>query len=255
MHAENPAPSFVFKIITGLLAATLMIALAFGLAHESSTPTVLGRYSLAYALLLLGIAVAICLLGWLLLRPRPAAVQWAGNIYAMLISSAIALGLTEVGLRVFNPWGIEMFSLMPYHMQGMVDHPQFGYAHPKSVAYQLGSNRVSLNSNGHRDDESPVQKPPRERRILALGDSVTFGWGVNQGEDFPARLEALLRQQSDSAWQVINAGVNGYNSEQEAAYFAAEGILFEPDIVLLVFVANDVEPAFKPNTVTWRRFP
>jgi lysophospholipase L1-like esterase len=140
-------------------------------------------------------------------------------------------------------------------MQGMVDHPLLGYAHPKSVAYRLGKNRVSLNSNGHRNDDMPVAKPAGERRILVLGDSVTFGWGVDQGEDFPARLEALLRQQDNRVWRVINSGVNGYNSEQEAIYFASEGIAFEPDIVLLVYVANDADPAFDPKSVTWRRYP
>ena len=130
---------------------------------------------------------------------------WASNIYTALISTVIVVAMTETGLRVVNPWGIEFFSTLPYHMQGMVDHPLLGYAHPKSVTYRLGNNRVSLNSNGHRDDDMPVAKPAGERRILVLGDSVTFGWGVDQGEDFPARLEALLRQQDNRVWRVINS--------------------------------------------------
>jgi lysophospholipase L1-like esterase len=176
-------------------------------------------------------------------------------VYALLISTVVVLVGVEIGLRAINPWGIELFTILPYHMQGMVDHPRLGYVHPKSVSYFLGKNRVSLNSNGHRDDEMSVQKPPDERRILVLGDSATFGWGVDQGEDFSARLEAMLLEQRGRTWQVINTGVNGYNSQQEAAFFLTEGILYDPDIVLLAYGANDVDPVIKPNTETWRRVP
>lgn len=248
-------PGRAFQFITALLLAILGFALAFGLTHQSSKPEIAGRYSVEYSMLLAILMAAFGSLVWVLLRPKPTTVRWAGNIYTSLISTVVVVAMTEIGLRVVNPWGIEFFSTLPYHMQGMVDHPLLGYVHPKSVAYRLGKNRVSLNSNGHRNDDMPVAKPAGERRILVLGDSVTFGWGVNQGEDFPARLEALLRQQDNRVWRVINSGVNGYNSEQEALYFANEGIAFEPDIVLLVYVANDVDPVFDPKPVTWRRYP
>jgi hypothetical protein len=248
-------PGWAFSLFTGGLICLFSLALAFGVMHESSQPTVFGRYSGAYFALLLALAALVALLTWLLISPRPAGVRWAGNLYALLVSTIVAMTAAEIGLRLVNPWGMEFFSLLPYHMQGMIDHPQLGYAHPRSISYQLGSNRVSLNSHGHRDDEMPVDKPAGEHRILILGDSVAFGWGVDQWEDFPARLEALLRNEQGDLWQVINTGVNGYNSEQEAIYIATEGIRFKPDIVLLVLVSNDADPVFDPNAVTWRRYP
>lgn len=253
--AEQFRPGRAFSLFTGVLICMLSLALTFGLMHESSEPTILRRYSGGYFVLLLALATSVGALAWLLFTPRPTWVRWTGNLYATLISTVVAVLCAEIGLRVVNPWGIELFSLLPYHMQGMLDHPQLGYVHPRSVTYRLGKNRVSLNSNGHRDDEMPVRKPAGERRILVLGDSVTFGWGVDQGEDFPARLEALLREKQGGAWQVINSGVNGYNSEQEAIFFSNEGIHYRPDIVLLVYVGNDVDPVIKPNAVTWRRYP
>jgi lysophospholipase L1-like esterase len=248
-------PALAFSLFTGALLCVLSLALIYGLTHTSSEPTILGRYSSGYFALLIGLAAGVGALAWLLFFPRPTFVRWVANLYLLLVSTVVTLVGAEIGLRLVNPWGIELFSLLPYHMQGMVDHPQLGYVHPRSVTYRLGDNRVSLNSHGHRDDEMPVEKPAGERRILVLGDSVTFGWGVDQGQDYPARLEALLRQHTGAVWQVINAGVNGYNSEQEAIYFATEGIRFQPDIVLLVYVGNDVEPSFDPNVVTWRRDP
>jgi hypothetical protein len=244
-----------FSLVTGALICLALLALIFGLMHQSSQPTILGRYSSGYFALLLALAAVVGILTWLLVAPRPTFVRWAGNLYAVLISTFFAVMGAEIALRIANPWGIELFSLLPYHMQGMVDHPQLGYVHPRSITYRLGESSVTLNSHGHRDDEMPIAKPSGERRILVLGDSVTFGWGVDQGQDFPARLESLLREQLGGAWQVINAGVNGYNSEQEATFFLTEGLRFHPDIVLLIYVANDVDPVIEPNAVTWQRNP
>ena len=248
-------PGRAFQLFTGLVLAVLVLALAWGLTHQSSEPVVMGRYSIEYFISLSVLLAAIVLLIWIYLRPKPATVTWAGNIYTALASTVVAVGAAEIGLRVVNPWGVEFFSTLPYHMQGMVSHPLLGYAHPKSVTYKLGNNRVSLNSHGQRNEEIPLRKPAGERRILVLGDSVTFGWGVNQGEDFPAQLEKLLQKRNQARWRVINAGVNGYNSEQEAIYFTTEGIAYEPDIVILVYVSNDVDPVFNPKPVTWRRYP
>ncbi len=248
-------PGLTFQLFTGALLIVLALALAFGVAHRSGMPVVMGRYSIEYLALLAALMAAIGAVVWILFWPRPATVRWASNFYLVLSSTIVALASAEIGLRLLNPWGIEFFSTLPYHMQGMVDHPQLGFAHPRSVSYQLGRNRVSLNANGHRDDEMPVRKPAGERRILVLGDSVAFGWGVNDGEDVSARLEAMLRLKNKGVWQVINTGVNGYNSEQEAVFFATEGIAFEPDIVVLIYVANDVDPVFDPKPVTWRRYP
>jgi lysophospholipase L1-like esterase len=140
-------------------------------------------------------------------------------------------------------------------MQEMVDDPMLGYKHPASVAYSLGSNLVELNSHGLRDDEIPYDKPVGEKRILVLGDSVTFGWGISQGETFSDRMEYFLNELSGRRWQVINSGVNGYNTEQEATYLRIEGMRYLPDFVLLVYVSNDMRPIIDPNETTWRRYP
>lgn len=248
-------PGSGFFAITFVLLMLSLTVLGYGLLHKSSVPQILGRYSISYAILLTGIVLVVVLLGMVLWRQTPVLIRWAGNVYAFLISALIALGLAEAGLRVFRPWGIEYFHTLPYHMQGMVDHPQLGYVHPKSVSYELGTNRVELNSHGLRDEEVLYAKEPDERRVLVLGDSVTFGWGVNQGKTFSDRMEPLLSAETGNKWQVINAGVNGYNSEQEATYLRIEGMQYSPDIVILVYVDNDIDAVFDPNVTTWRRYP
>ena len=65
----------------------------------------------------------------------------------------------------------------------------------------------------------------------------------------------LFRSQTGRNWQVINAGVNGYNTRQEADFLRIEGMRYSPDYLVLVYVSNDVEPVFDPNVTTWRRYP
>jgi len=94
--------------------------------------------------------------------------------------------------------------------------------------------RVDINSHGLRDDEVPRDKPPGRKRIVVLGDSYTWGFGVEQPQIFTELLEASL-----TGVDVINAGVSGYATDQELLWLQSEGMSFSPDLVLLVFTGND----------------
>jgi lysophospholipase L1-like esterase len=245
----------VFCIISILFFLLALMILVFGLMHKSDEPQILNRYGFSYALLLLGLFVVVAYLFWVIFKGGPRLERWTANLYVFLLTTLIMLLLVEWGLRIFNPFGVEFFHILPYHMQGMVDDPQLGYKHPESVTYMLGASQVSINAHGLRDADIPYTKPDNEKRILVLGDSVTFGWGVSQGEAFSDQMEPLLRGQTGVQWQVINAGINGYNTEQEAAYLRLEGMRYSPDYVLLIYVSNDVDPVINPNETTWRRYP
>jgi lysophospholipase L1-like esterase len=251
----NPRGGCAFRVLTWMFLALCLGLLAFGLVHRSSTPDLLGRYSYGYATMLAALAAVALSLSLLLWRPSGRMVEWSKSAYTLVLATVVAVLGAEFGLRAFAPWGIDFFHWLPYHMQGMVSDPELGYVHPKSVSYRLGTVNVALNSHGLRDEEIPYAKPPGERRILVLGDSVAFGWGVDQGETFSDRLEPLLRERTGQSWQVINAGVNGYNTEQEATFLETRGWRYDPDIVLLVFVDNDVDARVTPNEATWRRYP
>lgn len=244
-----------FCVLTALFLLLLLATFVFGLMHKSDQPQVLSRYSLSYALLLLALLAAVVCLFWVFWRAGPRLEGLAANLYVFLISTLIVLLAVEWGLRTFKPFGVEFFHVLPYHMQGMIDDAQLGFKHPQSVTYTLGSNEVKINAHGLRDEEISYAKAADEKRILVLGDSVAFGWGVSQGETFSDRMEFLLREQAGERWQVINAGVNGYNTEQEAAFLRIEGMRYSPDYVLLIYVSNDVDPVFDPNETTWRRYP
>lgn len=130
------------------------------------------------------------------------------------------------------------------HLQPSLE-TRMGYAHPLWSYYDRdGCITIKNNSLGFRDDEFPVQKPTGEWRVIALGDSFTYGMGVQANDNWPTVLERSLAQQRGSAVQVINAGMacgNGARSAAEyAPWLAREGMAFGPDLVILGFCLNDV---------------
>ncbi|MBL4770705.1 MAG: hypothetical protein JKY61_06100 [Planctomycetes bacterium] len=95
---------------------------------------------------------------------------------------------------------------------------------------------VSINSLGFRDPERKYAKPDGIKRVLVLGDSVAWGWGVDNGERFSDLLELRLGE----GVEVINMGVPGYGTGQQFWNLEKFGWRYEPDLVVLCLVLNDV---------------
>ena len=79
-------------------------------------------------------------------------------------------------------------------------------------------------------------------RVVCLGDSVCFGYGLPTELTFPYLMQSRL-----PGAEVINAGVPGYNTAQEIAWLRHVGSRFQPDFVLLYYVPNDPEVARRLN--------
>jgi lysophospholipase L1-like esterase len=97
-------------------------------------------------------------------------------------------------------------------------------------------------SNGQslrEDHEIPRDKPTDETRILFLGDSCTFGYGVAHDATFVEAVESTLSDMKPGAVECINAGVPGYTIFQGYRYLATEGLRYQPDLVVLNFGWND----------------
>jgi lysophospholipase L1-like esterase len=92
---------------------------------------------------------------------------------------------------------------------------------------------VTINASGLRDDEYPTERTSK-RRMLVLGDSMAWGFGVELRERFSEHLERRHPE-----WEIINAAVSGYGTGQEYLYLVERGIIFRPDVVLLLVYEND----------------
>lgn len=100
---------------------------------------------------------------------------------------------------------------------------------------------VRINSLGYHDNEFQERKPPEGFRVLVLGDSNSFGWGVLLEMAYPMVLEGSLRRLlGDRARaEVINTAVPGYNAVMEVETFFAYGLRYDPDIVIIQYSLND----------------
>jgi lysophospholipase L1-like esterase len=129
-------------------------------------------------------------------------------------------------------------------------HQEVGWL-PRPNVYgkheQAGSFSTTFRTNSHglRDREYSFEKPDGRMRILALGDSFTWGWGVNDGEIYTEVLESLLH-----GVDVINLGVTAFNLAQEYKYLKLEGMRYRPDVVVLALCMNDFDDVSIPTATS-----
>ena len=120
-----------------------------------------------------------------------------------------------------------------------------GYVMRPSLCVRLRTREydqvLRTNSRGMVGPDLPATKAPGEFRIVVLGDSYTVGGQVPYEQTFPAVLEQQLRQRGYSQVRVINAGVGGYTTYNEAGLLREDLSWLQPDLVVVaVFVGNDV---------------
>lgn len=150
-----------------------------------------------------------------------------------LVSGLVSLLALEGALRVG--------ARLALRERGQVFHPELGWQpapNLRKVGRYWGLREPAwTNSRGWRDAEAPFAKPPGVRRIVALGDSFTFGMSVDYGERFTEVLERIFPRT-----EVVNLGVNAYGTDQELRMLELEGLRYQPDVVVLTaFLGNDLE--------------
>ncbi len=99
------------------------------------------------------------------------------------------------------------------------------------------------NSAGWRDVEHELEKPPGTLRVLGLGDSYLYGRGVRYEDVILTRLGRLLDAALPDSLRVetVNTGMPATNTVDQRDLLRDRGWAYEPDLVILFFVPNDVE--------------
>lgn len=173
------------------------------------------------------------------------------SLICTFVSIFLCFILLEVGVRIFVDNGMHFdLEMWKYAKQLKTDakNLRVGHRHrPNTSAHLMGVD-IKINSKGLRDREYDYSKKAGVKRILMLGDSLVFGWGVEQSKTSSKQLEVLLNQERHPpqkqgvSYQVINAGIGNYNTDMEIASFFDEGNNFQPDVVILNYFINDAEP-------------
>ena len=183
---------------------------------------------------------------------------------ALAVGLVVAIALAEVLLRVFDPIGLayegetlayfttavrydweRLPPAAPPNLPKGLDLDGRLFAHKPDLDVSIGSFRVRTNAHGCRGPDLLVPKPDDVFRILLLGDSVTFGWGVEDEVTFARRLETEWNAGGHATrLEVVNTALPKYDTNQEAATLRELGLSLQPDLVLLFYVTNDLaEPS------------
>jgi hypothetical protein len=155
-------------------------------------------------------------------------------LLTIFVSLLIAFLVFEGGLRLVGfgtPPSLNQFD------------PMLGWSKKKDacVVRKTGEFKVTFETNaqGLRDDPTPTEKKPGVFRVMMLGDSFVQGYTVDRDDLFVDQLEGWWDSEQRRV-EVINAGTEGYSTDQEALWFREHGQAYRPDVVVVFPYLNDI---------------
>lgn len=162
--------------------------------------------------------------------------KWMARPIALGCGVLLSLTLLELGLTLACVFPTQRNPLRGFHQP----HELLGWSGVPDYSARFRRNEFDVlvvhGADGFR--RGPDVRPgPSATRIAVLGDSFTWGWGVEQGATFCDRLQVLL---GDSAL-VKNFGVNAYGTGQERLLLEHTALPWRPDVVLLMVYENDFQ--------------
>lgn len=201
--------------------------------------------------------------------------RFAGKLVLAGLSLALGFFVAEIGLRVFlqrlqNAQSLDQLGKgasrltrekirTTHPLAAIIRKSRFSnliYELRPNLDMEFGHCRLHINGAGMRKSrEYSLEKPEGTVRIVGLGDSGMFGWGVHQGEAYLDVLESNLNARADGkVYETLNFGVPGYNTQLEVETLKVKGLAYKPDIVVVGWCDNDFGlPFFIPQEGQWRR--
>lgn len=174
-------------------------------------------------------------------RPR----RLLARLVFTAVGLALPLVLAEAVLRILDP----------AHSAEAIDRERFSAAilergangalalRPDTRATLFGQ-IAEIGAHGLRNPIIEEPKPAGRFRILVIGDSVAFGWGVAATDSFPRRLEAELRRTPlagiGADVEVINAACPGWGVPHYLQLLRDRGLSWRPDLVIVTLINNDL---------------
>ncbi len=159
--------------------------------------------------------------------------QWLFRLITVCMSLLIGLLFAEMLLRICGFSGFKGIAYsMPDPELSHVNKP-LANVEVRGVDFRY---KVRINSLGFRGDEL---RSSADTRVLLIGDSYTFGQGVDDDETIAVRLQQLLNQSENVGIEVINAGVYAYGALQAKGMAMRHWDTIRPDVVVFTHCGND----------------
>ena len=121
-------------------------------------------------------------------------------------------------------------------------NPSLVYELMPNLSVRFMGGKVKTDTDGFRVTPGSCEQS-EPYTIIGLGDSVMFGWGVNDQETYLTYLGEAL---ADHCIRIINMAVPGYNTVMEVEALQEKGLAHNPDLVVMHFVDNDL---YLPNFI------
>ncbi len=152
---------------------------------------------------------------------------WLQNLALMVGTFVLCFLVLEISLRIAGFGNLEIYRPDPLLYWKLKEN--------QNCYTKVDRKPVHVNSHGTRGPEFQTAKPPNTIRILSLGDSKTFGWGLTESETYSGLIEKMLQQYvgNGKKVEVINAGVNAWSYAQMRTYLREFGLKYQPDVVIL----------------------
>ncbi len=180
--------------------------------------------------------------------PRGLVARLLPKLAAACLSFAIVLPLAEVVLRVFG--GYAGYRGNAFAMPD----PELSWVNKPGADVEVRGRdfryHVRINSHGLRGDELA---PDADPRVLLIGDSYTFGQGVDDEHTIAVHLERLLTESGREHAATVNAGVYGYGALQAKLLALRHWDRVRPDIVVYTHCGNDFADDLRFSRGTYRR--
>lgn len=160
------------------------------------------------------------------------------NVLILVMTFIILIILIEVSTRVYIKAN---FGKDSFFYANQTQGKLLNYFRPNSEVLVSG-NKYTLNNEGFRDNAFTEKKAENATRIAILGDSFTFGDGLEDTADtYAKQLEKLLNREKEKKYEVMNFGMPGANSMDLLWIFQNKIMKYEPEIVIYGFFINDIE--------------
>ena len=175
-------------------------------------------------------------------------------IFTIFMSIGILILLGEVGVRIF----VENGNITPEVLRNQSVHyeqvifARHAFKQEARIVKRLFGRKKGMvweiNEKGYRGQNFETKKPDGTTRIIIYGGSATFDTESTKGEDWPHRVQRILRESGFPSVEVINAGIPGHTALESVGKLFAEGHVFEPDYVLIYNAWNDIKYFSSPKT-------
>lgn len=169
------------------------------------------------------------------------------DIIIVLLTIIFGVALVEVSLRILP----QKFTKIDFSIIG--DNRIFSMS--RNVTFKPNNTTVwtglgepvvwHFNNLGFRERDIQIKKPDNIFRIVVLGDSVVMGFGVDDYQAYPRKLEELLKptkfDPSMTHFEVLNMGIQGYSTREYAATLKEDALPLKPNVIIVgVYPSNDL---------------